>query len=86
MRPRPSLASHAAVLVFGLVVGSFLNRPSVGQPQPVQAGPVGRYQMVVARELGPVIFAVDTTTGQVWSKAAQNVNWQDAGTPLAPGK
>jgi hypothetical protein len=80
MRLRLSLASYAAVLVFGLVVGAVLNRPAVGQPQAAQAGGVWRYQMVLEPGQHPTIFVIDTATGQTWINSSRTRDgWQALG-------
>jgi hypothetical protein len=87
MRPRLPLASFAAVLVFVLVAGWFLNRPSVGQPPPAQAGAVWRYHLAITGENNPSIVVIDTKTGHTWYNWQRQRNgWIDLGTPAAPGQ
>lgn len=80
------------VLTFGLVLGLFLNQPSVGQPPAAPAAMNGRYEMELkAYTQGgnfTTVFVVDTQTGQCWYRdtSSDTKSWTDMGSPVWKGE
>ncbi len=73
----------AAAVVAGLVIGGLFLAPHTpaqqGPPAQPAANQPGRYQLHPTPNDG--LAVIDTTIGQVWSKAAAGDAWKDWGSP-----
>ena len=62
-----------------VLVATLSLAPAVRASEPYFDGLPGRYQLTVADNL---LYVIDTTTGQCWSKRVTSKSWTDHGSPV----
>jgi hypothetical protein len=84
-----SLAAGGLSIAFGLCLALFAIGSSAAQVKatdplsPAKMPEIGRYQISAS---GPIIFMLDTTTGEAWQASSGNNRWQQLVKPLAKPK